>query len=79
MASEIRAPSSRPGGSAGAEANEGAIKIARKYGERGYEPEADAWEGEAAGGLVRFTPHKALAWFDDKLDWPKELEEKDAK
>lgn len=41
-----------------------AAEIARKYRERGYAPEPDAWEGEAAGGLVRFTPRLALAWFD---------------
>jgi hypothetical protein len=39
-------------------------ELGRKYGDKGYAPEPDAWEGEAAGGLVRFTPHKALAWFD---------------
>ena len=39
-------------------------EMRRKYGEKGYEPEPDAWEGEAAGGLVRFTPVKAMAWFD---------------
>lgn len=41
-----------------------AAEITRKYGDRGYAPEADAWEGEASGGLVRFTPTKAMAWFD---------------
>lgn len=35
-----------------------------KYHERGYEPKADSWEGERAGGLVMFTPVKAVAWFD---------------
>jgi len=38
--------------------------IAAKYAEKGYTPEPDAWEGEAAGGLVRFTPRRVLAWFD---------------
>lgn len=39
-----------------------------KYAARGYAPEADAWEGEASGGLMRFTPHKAMAWFDFPTD-----------
>lgn len=34
-----------------------------KYHERGYAPEPDAWEGEGAGGLMVFQPHKAMAWF----------------
>ncbi len=38
--------------------------FSRKYHERGYEPEPDAWEGPDAGGLLVFTPAKALAWFD---------------
>jgi hypothetical protein len=41
-----------------------AAAMGSKYGEKGYSPEPDAWEGEAAGGLVRFTPSKAMAWFD---------------
>jgi hypothetical protein len=41
-----------------------AAAIGQKYGDKGYTPEPDAWEGEAAGGLVRFTPAKAMAWFD---------------
>lgn len=41
-----------------------AAEIGRKYGDKGYTPEPDAWQGEAAGGLVRFTPVKAMAWFD---------------
>ncbi len=39
-----------------------------KYGERGYSPAPDAWEGEGAGGLCVFTPVKALAWFDFPAD-----------
>lgn len=35
----------------------------RKYGESGYEPSPDSWEGEMAGGLCRFEPTAALAWF----------------
>lgn len=38
--------------------------IGDKYGEKGYRPEPDAWEGEDAGGLCRFEPDRALAWFD---------------
>lgn len=41
-----------------------AAAFADKYADRGYEPEPDAWEGPAAGGLVVFTPARALAWFD---------------
>lgn len=38
--------------------------FADKYSERGYEPAPDAWEGPGAGGLLVFTPTKAVAWFD---------------
>lgn len=41
-----------------------AAAFADKYADRGYEPGPDAWEGPAAGGLVVFTPARALAWFD---------------
>jgi len=34
--------------------------ITAKYGPRGYAPGPDAWEGPAAGGLVRFAPEKAI-------------------
>lgn len=34
----------------------------RKYADAGYTPPPDAWEGEAAGGLCRFTPVTGLAW-----------------
>ena len=55
------APSEPPGLDLGTRI---AQAIGAKYGERGYTPEPDAWESEAAGGLVRFTPTKAMAWFD---------------
>jgi hypothetical protein len=45
-----------------------AAAIGAKYGEKGYAPEPDAWEGEHAGGLVRFSPAKAMAWFDFPTD-----------
>lgn len=45
-----------------------AAAMGAKYGEKGYTPSADTWEGEAAGGLVRFTPAKAMAWFDFPSD-----------
>lgn len=45
-----------------------AAAMSSKYGHRGYSPEADAWEGPDAGGLCRFTPTKALAWFDFPTD-----------
>lgn len=41
-----------------------AAEIGRKYGELGYAPEPDAWSGPDAGGLMVFTPAKALAWYD---------------
>jgi hypothetical protein len=41
-----------------------AAAFTEKYGGAGYSPEPDAWEGADAGGLLRFTPAKALAWFD---------------
>jgi hypothetical protein len=59
------APADPPGLELGARI---AAEMARKYSERGYEPEPDSWEGEAAGGLVRFTPVKAMAWFDFPAD-----------
>ncbi|MCP3990349.1 MAG: pyridoxamine 5'-phosphate oxidase [Actinomycetia bacterium] len=45
-----------------------AAEIGRKYGDLGYRPEADAWSGPDAGGLMVFTPRKALAWFDFPTD-----------
>lgn len=39
-----------------------ASEFRRKYADHGYSPDADAWEGADAGGLVVFTPIKALAW-----------------
>ena len=43
-------------------------EIGRKYAERGYAPEPDAWSGPEAGGLMVFTPTKALAWFSFPTD-----------
>jgi hypothetical protein len=37
--------------------------FAVKYAAKGYTPEATAWSGPDAGGLVVFRPQKALAWF----------------
>lgn len=59
------APAEPPGLELGARI---AAEMARKYDDRGYTPEPDSWEGEGAGGLVRFTPSKALAWFDFPTD-----------
>lgn len=39
-----------------------AAEFRRKYESHGYAPEPDAWSGEHAGGLMCFTPAKALAW-----------------
>ena len=55
------APATPPGLELGARLAAG---FAEKYRERGYEPQPDAWEGPDAGGLVVFTPVKAMAWFD---------------
>lgn len=59
------APADPPGLELGARI---AAAIGSKYGGKGYAPEADAWEGAAAGGLVRFTPVTAMAWFDFPTD-----------
>jgi hypothetical protein len=45
-----------------------AAAIGHKYGPKGYSPDPDAWEGPGAGGLLRFTPVKAMAWFDFPKD-----------
>ncbi|MDH3249884.1 MAG: pyridoxamine 5'-phosphate oxidase family protein [Acidimicrobiia bacterium] len=45
-----------------------ASEFGRKYGDHGYSPAADSWEGPDAGGLVTFTPDKALAWFEFPKD-----------
>lgn len=39
-----------------------AAELQRKYGDDGYAPSPDSWEGEEAGGLCVFTPSKGLAW-----------------
>ena len=59
------APAESPGLDLGARI---AAAIGGKYGEQGYEPTPDSWEGEDAGGLVVFTPAKAMAWFDFPTD-----------
>jgi hypothetical protein len=59
------APASPPGLEFGSRLSDA---IGGKYGSRGYSPGPDSWEGEAAGGLVVFTPAKALAWFDFPTD-----------
>jgi hypothetical protein len=43
-------------------------EIGRKYGERGYSPEPDSWSDDEAGGLMVFTPAKALVWFSFPTD-----------
>ena len=59
------APAQPPGVDFGARIAEA---FSAKYGDRGYAPEPDAWEGDDAGGLVTFTPTKAMAWFDFPTD-----------
>ncbi len=61
----VSGPTSSPGPELGARI---AAALTSKYGSRGYSPAADAWEGPDAGGLCRFTPTKALAWFDFPVD-----------
>jgi len=45
-----------------------ATAITAKYSDKGYSPTAESWEGEDAGGLCRFIPAKAMAWFDFPTD-----------
>ncbi len=45
-----------------------AAEFGRKYSDQGYSPAPDAWDGPDAGGLLVFTPVKALAWFDFPAD-----------
>lgn len=45
-----------------------AAEFSRKYAELGYSPAPDSWEGPIAGGLMVFTPDKAMAWFDFPTD-----------
>lgn len=45
-----------------------AAAMAEKYGEMGYSPEPDSWEGADSGGLRVLTPAKAIAWFDFPSD-----------
>lgn len=55
------APSRSPGPDLGARI---AAAFTEKYRDKGYSPPPDAWEGPDAGGLLKFTPVKAMAWFD---------------
>jgi len=45
-----------------------AAEMSAKYGEHGYAPAADSWEGPDSGGLRVFTPVKAMAWFEFPTD-----------
>lgn len=58
-------PSPPPGLELGARI---ASVFTEKYGDKGYTPEPDAWEGPDAGGLLQFRPIKAMAWFDFPTD-----------
>ena len=42
--------------------------MSTKYGEHGYSPGPDSWEGPDSGGLRVFTPIKAMAWFEFPTD-----------
>ncbi|MGI9585233.1 MAG: pyridoxamine 5'-phosphate oxidase family protein [Acidimicrobiia bacterium] len=42
--------------------------MSSKYGELGYSPGPDSWQGEDSGGLRVFTPVKAMAWFGFPTD-----------
>lgn len=43
-------------------------QFSTKYGELGYSPEPDSWEGPDSGGLRVLTPIKAMAWFNFPTD-----------
>ncbi len=43
-------------------------EFGRKYGDLGYSPEPDAWDGADSGGLRVLTPTKAMAWFNFPTD-----------
>lgn len=58
-------PAASPGLELGSKLADG---FREKYEKKGYTPEPDAWEGPDAGGLLEFTPMKALAWFDFPTD-----------
>lgn len=58
-------PADPPGTDLGATLS---AEFVRKYGDHGYSPAPDAWEGDDAGGLVVFTPDKGLAWFEFPSD-----------
>ena len=45
-----------------------ATEITAKYGDAGYSPQPDSWEGPDSGGLRVFTPAKAMAWFNFPTD-----------
>ena len=45
-----------------------ATTITGKYGDAGYSPQPDSWDGPDSGGLRVFTPIKALAWFNFPID-----------
>lgn len=60
--SEIAAP---PGLELGTRLSEA---MTSKYGDLGYSPEPDSWEGTDSGGLRVLTPRKALAWFEFPAD-----------
>jgi len=43
-------------------------EMRRKYADRGYAPDPDAWSGAAAGGLRVLTPAKVMVWFSFPAD-----------
>jgi len=65
IAEGTSAPADPPGPKLGARI---AAALTEKYRAKGYSPEPDAWEGADAGGLLKFTPIKAMAWFDFPKD-----------
>lgn len=42
--------------------------MSHKYGDHGYSPAPDSWEGPESGGLRVLIPVKAMAWFDFPTD-----------
>lgn len=58
-------PSAPPGLEMGTRLSEA---MSAKYGDHGYAPGPDSWEGPDSGGLRVLTPVKAMAWFDFPTD-----------
>ncbi len=60
--SEVAEP---PGSALGTKLSEA---MSAKYGDLGYTPGPDSWDGPDSGGLRVLTPVKAMAWFEFPTD-----------